>query len=161
MPRPVWSPLIALIAWLPATPATPASRPPPPAPCRIEVVERGSGWPVPLVELRTTHHLRFVTDNAGRLALDAPELLGNETWFDIHGHGYGVPPDGFGYRGVRLTPRPGETLRVEVNRTLPAKRLGRLTGAARLAESRHLGLVGEEPETGVTAAIPSRPPCTA
>lgn len=35
------------------------------APCRIEVVERGSDWPVPLVELRTTHHATFVTDNAG------------------------------------------------------------------------------------------------
>lgn len=150
MPRPVWSPLLVLIAWLPAHPAVAAAAgPPPPAPCRIEVVERGSGWPVPLVELRTTHQLRFVTDNAGRIALDAPELMGRETWFDLHGHGYGVPADGFGYRGVRLTPGPGATLRVEVARTLPARRLGRLTGAARLVESRRLGLVPEEPETGV------------
>lgn len=149
MPRLVWCLLLAGVAWPAASPAVSAAGSPPPAPCRIEVVEHGSGWPVPLVELRTTHQLRFVTDNAGRLALDAPELLGKETWFDIHGHGYDVPADGFGYRGVRLTPRPGETLRVEVHRTLPARRLGRLTGAARLAESRRLGLVGEEPETGV------------
>ena len=25
----------------------------------------GSGWPVPLIELRTTHQVRFVSDNAG------------------------------------------------------------------------------------------------
>lgn len=45
-------------------------------PCRIEVVEQGSGWPVPMVELRTTHNARFVTDNAGVIAFDLPELIG-------------------------------------------------------------------------------------
>ena len=97
-------------------------------PCRIEVVEKGSGWPVPLVELRTTHDIRLVTDNAGVIAFDLPELMGREMWFDVIGHGYEVPKDGFGFRGVRLTPRPGKTLRVEVTRTIIAKRLGRLTG---------------------------------
>src|SRR2546422_769834 len=72
----------------------------PTQPCRIEVVEKGSGWPVPLVELRTTHNVRFVTDNAGVIAFDLPELLGRETWFDVLGHGYEVPRDGFGSRGV-------------------------------------------------------------
>jgi hypothetical protein len=65
-------------------------------PCRIEVVEKDSGWPVPLVELRTTHHARFITDNAGVIAFDLPELMGRETWFDVIGNGYEVPPDGFG-----------------------------------------------------------------
>src|SRR5437867_1846904 len=60
-------------------------------PCRIEVVEKGSGWPVPLVELRTTHNVRFVTDNAGVIALDLPELMGREVWFEVIGHGYEVP----------------------------------------------------------------------
>ena len=41
-------------------------------PCRIDVVEQGSGWPVPLVELRTTHNVRFVSDNAGVIAFDLP-----------------------------------------------------------------------------------------
>ncbi|MCU0979161.1 MAG: hypothetical protein MUF25_08345, partial [Pirellulaceae bacterium] len=73
-------------------------------PCRIEVVEKGSGWPVPLVELRTTHHVRFVTDNAGVIAFDLPELMGRETWFDVAGWGYEAAKDGFGFRGARLTP---------------------------------------------------------
>lgn len=111
-----------------------------PEPCRIEVVEAGSGWPVPLVELRTTHLARFITDNAGRIAFDLPELMGREVWFDVIGHGYEVPADGFGYRGVRLTPRPGATLRVEVQRRIVARRLGRLTGAGLFAESQKLGL---------------------
>ena len=97
-------------------------------PCRIEVVEKGSGWPVPLVELRTTHNVRFVTDNAGVIAFDLPELMGRETWFDIIGHGYEVARDGFGARGVRLRPEPGGSLKVEIARVNIAKRLGRLTG---------------------------------
>jgi hypothetical protein len=118
-------------------------------PCRIEVVEKGSGWPVPLVELRTTHHERFVTDNAGVIAFDLPELMGRETWFTVNGNGYEVPKDGFGYRGVRLTPRPGGTLRVEVIRTIIAKRLGRLTGGGLFAESQQLGGDPGWPESGV------------
>ncbi len=80
--------------------------------CRIDVVEKGSGWPVPLVELRTTHHVRFVSDNAGVIAFDLPELMNRETWFEVIGHGYEIPKDGFGYRGVRLTPKPGARLKV-------------------------------------------------
>jgi hypothetical protein len=118
-------------------------------PCRIEVVEQGSGWPVPLVELRTTHHMRFVTDNAGVIAFDLPELMGRETWFEVVGHGYEVPADGFGARGVRLTPQPHETLRVEVTRTVPAKRLGRITGGGLFAESQKLGQERAWPESGI------------
>ena len=112
---------------------------PAPRPCRIEVVEKGSGWPVPLVELRTTHHARFVTDNAGVIAFDLPELMGREVWFDVSGHGYEVPKDGFGQRGVRLKPEPGGSLKVEVTRSIIAKRLGRLTGGGLFAESQKLG----------------------
>jgi hypothetical protein len=107
--------------------------------CRIEVVEQGGGWPVPLVELRTTNQVRFVSDNAGLIAFDLPELMGRETWFDIVGHGYEVPKDGLGMRGVRLTPEPGKTLRVEVRRTIVARRLGRSTGLGLFAESQKLG----------------------
>lgn len=117
--------------------------------CRIEVVEKGTGWPVPLVELRTTHHARFVTDNAGVIAFDLPELMGRETWFDVLGHGYDVPRDGFGSRGVRLKPEPGKTLKVEVNRTIIAKRLGRLTGGGLFAESQKLGREPDWRDSGV------------
>lgn len=117
--------------------------------CRIEVVEKGSGWPVPLVELRTTHHVRRVTDNAGVIAFDLPELMGRETWFDVIGNGYEVPKDGFGMRGVRLRPEPGKTLKVGVNRTIIAKRLGRLTGGGLFAESQKLGQEHDWREAGV------------
>ncbi len=117
--------------------------------CRIEVVEAGSGWPVPLVELRTTHQVRFITDNAGVIAFDLPELMGRETWFDVIGHGYDVPKDGFGSRGVRLTPEPGKALKVEVQRSVIARRIGRLTGGGLFAESQKLGLDRDWPQSGI------------
>ncbi len=120
-----------------------------PLPCRIEVVEHGTGWPVPLVELRTTHQARFITDNSGLIAFDLPELMGRETWFDVIGHGYEVPKDGFGMRGVRLTPEPGKTLRIEVRRTIVARRLGRITGGGLFAESQKLGAAVSLSEAGV------------
>lgn len=112
---------------------------PVPRPCRIEIREAGSGWPVPLVELRTVHGVRLVSDNAGVVACDLPETMGRETWFDVIGHGYGVPVDGFGNRGVRLVPESGRTLRVEVQRTNIARRIGRLTGSGTFAESQKCG----------------------
>jgi hypothetical protein len=118
-------------------------------PCRIEVVESGSGWPVPLVELRTVNQVRFVTDNAGVIAFDLPEFMGRETWFEVHGHGYEAPKDGFGFRGFRLTPEPGKTLKVEVRRTIIAKRLGRLTGAGLFSESQKLGRELDWKESGI------------
>ncbi len=121
-----------------------------PAPCRIAVVEKGSGWPVPLIELRTTDNLRLVSDNAGLIACDAPELMGRATWFEVVGHGYEVPKDGFGYHGVRLTPLAGASLTVEVTRTSLAKRIGRLTGGGLFAESQRLGGALDWRESGIT-----------
>ncbi|GDY17228.1 hypothetical protein LBMAG55_05510 [Verrucomicrobiota bacterium] len=119
------------------------------APCRLEVTERGTDWPVPGVELRTVHGERLVSDNAGLIAFDLPELLGHEVWAEVHGHGYGVKKDGFGYAGVRFVPRPGTTVRIEVDRTQPARRLGRLTGAGLFAESQKLGEHLDWKESGV------------
>jgi len=118
-------------------------------PCKICIVDKGNGWPVPLVELRTTHHVRMVSDNAGVVAFDLPELMGKETWFDVTGHGYGIPKDGFGCSGFRFVPKPGETHTVKVTRTNLSKRLGRLTGAGLLAESARCGGDPGPAETGV------------
>lgn len=118
-------------------------------PCRIEIVEKGSGWPVPMVELRTTHNVRLVTDNAGVIAFDLPELMGRETWFSVVGHGYEAPKDGFGMAGFRLKPEPGKTLRAEVRRTIIARRLGRLTGGGLFCESQQLGTGGDIAESGI------------
>lgn len=109
-------------------------------PCRIQVIDQQNGWPVPLVSLTTTHHVRLVTDNAGNACFDLPELMGQPTWLTVQGHGYSVPKDGFGYAGVKVTPQPGETITIQVQRQLPAKRLGRITGAGLFAETQKLNL---------------------
>jgi hypothetical protein len=133
--RGVLSSLVIAVGLLALLPEAVRAEPP----CRIEVHDEESGWPVSLVELQTTHGLRFVTDNAGVIACDAPELYGQEVWFSVHSPGYEVAADGFGYRGVRLIPAAGQTLSVKVKRTSIAKRLGRLTGAGLFAESQKLG----------------------
>ncbi|MCB1491929.1 MAG: hypothetical protein KDJ77_09040, partial [Rhodobiaceae bacterium] len=120
------------------------------APFEITVVDKENGWPVPLVELTTTHHESLVTDNAGVVAFDLPEFMGRETWLDVFSHGYEVPKDGFGYRGVRITPEPGGSFTIEIERKQIAKRLGRLTGAGLFAESQKLGRFQNWKEPGVT-----------
>ncbi|GAA5116484.1 hypothetical protein JIN84_18910 [Luteolibacter yonseiensis] len=118
-------------------------------PCRIEIVDKQNGWPVPLVELRSVHDTIHVSDNLGLIAIDEPELLNQEVYFAVRGHGYGVPKDGFGYQGVRTTLKSGGKFRIEVERQNLAKRLGRLTGAGLFAEGEKLGIPPLLPETGV------------
>lgn len=107
--------------------------------CRIEIRDQHSDWPVPLVELRTVHHERFISDNSGVIAFDLPECFDRETFFTVEADGYELPADGFGFRGVRLVPRSGQTLTVRVQRTSIAKRLGRLTGQGLFAEAQRFG----------------------
>lgn len=135
-----------MLVWLAMLTTAPAERP---QPFRIDVVDEDNGWPVSLVELQTTHGLRFVTDNAGVIACDAPELFGIPTWFTLRSPNYEVKADGFGSRGVKLTPEPGGSATVKVKRTLPAQRLGRLTGAGLFAECQKLGQETDWKDAGV------------
>jgi len=134
------------VALLAAVPATPAVAEPP---FRIQVLDEESGWPVPLVTLRTVHEVEFHTDNAGVAAFDLPELEGVETWLHLEADGYGLDPDGFGYRGFRVVPERGGRHEVRVRRQVPAKRLGRFTGAGLFAESQKLGEELDWPESGI------------
>ena len=118
-------------------------------PFRIEVVDQENGWPVPLVELTTVHGATFVSDNAGLIAFDLPELMGRETWCTVRGFGYGVGKDGFGLEGVRFTPQPGGEVQVKVQRRIIANRLGRVTGGGIFAESQKLGEAADWEESGV------------
>lgn len=118
-------------------------------PCRIEIVDKENGWPVPMVELRTTHQASYVSDNAGVIAIQDPELLDRDIWFHVKGHGYHVPKDGFGYEGLRTRLAPGGNVRIEVERRNVAKRLGRLTGMGRFAEMEKLGGSPPDKDTGI------------
>jgi len=118
-------------------------------PFRVEIVEKGSNWPVPLVELRTVNHIRFFSDNNGFISLDAPELMGREVWFDVLSPGYEIPKDGFGMRGVRFKVEPGKSKKIEITRTIIAKRIGRITGAGIFSESQKLGRELDWIESGI------------
>src|SRR5436190_8014437 len=88
----------------------------------IRVVDAATGRGVPLVELETVNSLRFVTDNAGRVAFHEPDLMGREVFFWVRSHGYQAPKDGFGFAGVRITPRPGRPAIIRLTRRMAAER---------------------------------------
>lgn len=121
-------------------------------PCKIEVVDKSNGWPVPLVRLTTTNDISFYTDNAGVVAFDLPDFMDRETYLGVFSHGYELKADGFGNRGVRFTPKPGGTFKIEIERKQIAKRLGRLTGSGIFAESQKLGGFANWKESGVVGS---------
>jgi hypothetical protein len=94
----------------------------------LQAIDQDTGRGVPLVELLTVNQIPFWTDSAGRVAFDEPGLMGRETFFHVRSPGYAFPGDGFGYHGVRLTPVPGGTATVRLQRTNIAERLYRITG---------------------------------
>lgn len=116
---------------------------------RILVVDDQTDLPVPMVELRTVSGLVWITDNAGVACIDAPELQNRETWFYVQSHGYEYPADGFGFRGVRIIPKQGDSRILRLKRTMIAERMGRLTGSGLVAESQKLGEHLDVSETGV------------
>lgn len=106
----------------------------------VRVIDGDTKRGVPLVELTTTNHVRYVTDNAGRVAFDDPEQFGREVFLTVKSHGYEVPKDGFGFRGVKVKPEPGKVAEIKVRRTIIAERLCRLTGEGRYRDTQLLGL---------------------
>jgi hypothetical protein len=94
----------------------------------IEVVDDRTGRGVPLVELRTVNAVRYTTDSNGIAAIDEPGLAGRKVYFHVRSHGYEMPADGFGNRGVALQVEPGKSARIEIRRINIAERLYRVTG---------------------------------
>ncbi len=157
--RPALLLLLGTAACVPASLGSPAI-PEPPNPCSpvslkactpespptsryftIHVVDEQTGRGVPLVELRTVNAVRYYTDSNGIAALDEPGLVGQRVWFQVQSHGYEMPADGFGMRGIALTVEPGKTAQVKIRRLNIAERLYRLTGGGIYRDSL---LVGRE-----------------
>lgn len=105
----------------------------------IQIVDDATGRGVPLVELETVHHLRFVSDSAGWVAFNEPGLVGGEVFFFVRSHGYEFPRDGFGYAGRRLTTTPGDRAVLRLKRVNVAERLYRVTGEGIYRDSVLLG----------------------
>jgi len=108
-------------------------------PFKIKVVDAETGRGVPLVELTTVNHLRFVTDSAGLVAFAEPGLLGREVFFHVRSHGYEFPKDGFGYAGKSLKTLPGGAAEIKIKRINIAERLYCVTGQGIYRDSVLLG----------------------
>jgi hypothetical protein len=98
-------------------------------PFLVRVVDAETKRGLPLVELKTTHNVRFFTDNAGLVAIDDAGLMDQEVFFFVTSHGYEFPKDGFGYRGTRMRIEPGRSQELTVKRLNVAERMYRITGA--------------------------------
>lgn len=108
-------------------------------PFEIDVVDARTGRGVPLVELETVNHIRFVTDSAGRVAFDEPGLMSTKVFFFVSSDGYSFTKDGFGYSGVALNVAPGDIATIRLHRENIAERLCRLTGQGIYRDSVLLG----------------------
>lgn len=110
------------------------------APFGIRVVDDATGRGVPLVVLKTTSSLEFVTDSNGYVAIDEPDLMGRRVFFSISSHGYEFPADGFGIRGASVDVTAGESATLEIKRVNIAERMYRVTGGGIYADSVALGI---------------------
>lgn len=112
-------------------------------PCHeIQVVDQETGRGVPLVELATVNHLRFVTDSAGRVAFCEPGLENQTIAFTLKSHGYEFPKDGFGFHVARIKITEGGKTTLKIRRLNLAERLYRITGEGIYRDTL---LLGHEP----------------
>lgn len=123
------------------------------APFEIQVVDEATGRGVPLVELETVDHERFVTDSAGRVAFDEPGLMGREIFFHVRSHGYEFPKDGFGFRGARIATSAGGATTLKIKRLNIAERLYRITGAGIYRDTLLLGKKAPLAEPALNAEV--------
>jgi len=105
----------------------------------LRVIDADTGRGLPLVELETVNRLHFVTDNTGRVAFHEPGLMRRQIFFTVRSHGYEVKKDGFGFSGVKVTPKPGQVSEIKLIRRNVAERLCRLTGEGRYRDTLLLG----------------------
>ena len=134
-----------LLVWLSAANATEYFK--------IQVVDEQTGRGVPLVELETVNHARFVTDSNGLVAFDEPELMGQTVFFFVRSHGYEFPKDGFGNAGVRVAVKPGGSAEVKLKRLNIGERLYRVTGAGIYRDSVLLGVKPPVRESVLNAQV--------
>ncbi len=95
---------------------------------KISVVDEETGRGVPLLELKTTHQVRYYTDSNGIIAFYEPGLMDQAVYFHIKSHGYEFPQDFFGNRGMALKVSKGGSAVIKIKRTNIAERLYRMTG---------------------------------
>ncbi|VTS04150.1 hypothetical protein [Tuwongella immobilis] len=105
----------------------------------IRFLDSETGEGIPLIEAISVNSLRWVSDNAGRIAIQEPGWDGQERFFQLRTHGYEIPKDGFGIAGIRVTLKATTPAIVKLRRVNLAERLCRLTGEGLWRDSWMLG----------------------
>jgi hypothetical protein len=128
-----------------------------PAPFAIRVIDDETGRGVPLVELKTTASVVYVTDSNGVVAFDEPGLMNQKVWFAVSSHGYELDKDGFGLRGRALDVVPGGSATIKIKRQNIAQRIYRVTGAGIYRDSVLVRRGSPDPAERPTAGFPAPP----
>lgn len=111
----------------------------------IQVLDQDTGRGIPLVELETIDHRRFVTDSAGRIAFSELDLMSETVFFYWKSHGYEAPTiEGYKgkspvHGGIELEIIPGGKIDIRVKRMNIAERMYRVTGLGIYKDSIALG----------------------
>ncbi len=105
----------------------------------LRAVDRETGRGVPLVRFKTTSNIALWSDSQGYVAFLEPGLMDTEVHFEVDSPGYEVAADGFGFRGIRVTPKAGQVTEVQLQRVNLAQRICRVTGQGVYRDSELLG----------------------
>ncbi len=108
-------------------------------PFAIRVIDEQTRRGLPLVELTTVSHNRFITDSAGYASVDDPALLGKQVYLEVRSPGYVFAKDGFGFPGQSIELKPGGEAELRIRRINIAERLYRITGEGIYRDSVILG----------------------
>ena len=105
----------------------------------LRFVDSETGRGIPLVEAETTNRVRYVSDSAGRIAINPAELGSRTVFFHVTSHGYELPLMVGSLQGITVTLEPGQERVVTLNRLNIAERLYRVTGEGIYHDSQLLG----------------------
>ncbi len=106
----------------------------------LRVIDASTGVGIPLVECKTTQQTTYWSDSTGYVVIHEPGLDGEEMFLHLRSDGYQIKADGFGYQGTRIALKANQTSLVQINRTQPAERVGRITGIGRYRDAQLLGV---------------------
>ncbi|MDG2046803.1 MAG: hypothetical protein P8J79_06255 [Halioglobus sp.] len=107
---------------------------------KIYFIDDQTGRGIPLVEIKSTNSVSYVSDSAGLIAMRAGDLDAESLYFSVYSHGYELQEELSGFQGIRVKPTAGEIEVVPLRRINIAERLYRVTGEGIYHDSRLVGL---------------------
>ena len=105
----------------------------------LQFVDSETGRGIPLVEIETTNRIRYVSDSAGRVAIEPGALGSDSIFFHVRSHGYEMRGSEQTAQGVFVALEPGNAQIFTLNRVNIAERLYRVTGEGIYYDSQRMG----------------------